>query len=45
MRAMTKHEREQLIQQYADGPRRLREALAKVPEAVLKWRQIGRAHV
>jgi len=31
-------ERQKLIQQYADGPRRLRDALAKVPEAARKWR-------
>jgi len=35
---MDRTEREKLIQQYADGPRRLREALAKVPEAARKWR-------
>lgn len=35
---MTQHERDPLIRQYADGPRRLREALAKVPEAARKWR-------
>jgi hypothetical protein len=35
---MTKTERDTLIRQYADGPRRLREALAKVPEAARKWR-------
>ena len=35
---MTKHERDTLIQQYADGPRRLREALAKVPDAARTWR-------
>ena len=35
---MTPDEREKLIRQYADGPRRLREALAKVPEAAQKWR-------
>ena len=35
---MDSAEREQLIRQYADGPRRLREALAKVPEAARKWR-------
>ena len=35
---MTPREREKLIQQYADGPRRLREALAKVPEAARTWR-------
>ena len=35
---MTPKEREALIQQYADGPARLRAALAKVPEAARKWR-------
>ena len=35
---MNQHERDTLIRQYADGPRRLREALAKVPEAARKWR-------
>jgi hypothetical protein len=35
---MNRTERDTLIQQYADGPRRLREALAKVPEAARKWR-------
>ena len=35
---MNKQERDRLIQQYADGPARLRGALAKVPEAALKWR-------
>lgn len=35
---MTPSEREKLIQQYADGPARLRAALAKVPQAALKWR-------
>ena len=35
---MTSTEREKLIQQYADGPRRLGEALAKVPAAARKWR-------
>jgi hypothetical protein len=34
---MNQHERDTLIRQYADGPRRLREALAKVPEAARKW--------
>lgn len=32
------HEREKLVQQYARGPARLREALAKVPEEARKWR-------
>jgi hypothetical protein len=31
-------ERERLIQQYAQGPARLRAALAKVPEEARKWR-------
>jgi hypothetical protein len=35
---MNRAEREQLIQQYADGARRLREAYAKVPEAARQWR-------
>ena len=35
---MDKTEREKLIQQFADGPRRLREAFAKVPEAARTWR-------
>ena len=35
---MTKAERDALIQQYADGPRRLREALEKVPAAARTWR-------
>jgi DinB superfamily len=35
---LTSTEREKLIRQYADGPRRLRVALAQVPEAALKWR-------
>jgi hypothetical protein len=35
---MTKSERDTLIQQYADGPRRLREALGRVPAAAMKWR-------
>ena len=35
---MDKAEREKLIQQYADGPRRLRDAFAKVPEAARTWR-------
>jgi hypothetical protein len=35
---MTPSEREKLIQQYADGPRRLGEALARVPAAARKWR-------
>ena len=35
---MTKTERDTLIRQYADGPRRLREALAKVPAEARTWR-------
>ena len=35
---MTPTERDTLIQQYADGPARLRAALARVPEAARKWR-------
>jgi hypothetical protein len=35
---MTPTERDTLIQQYEDGPARLRAALAKVPEAARKWR-------
>jgi hypothetical protein len=31
-------ERERLIRQYAEGPGRLRQALAKVPEEARKWR-------
>ena len=30
--------RDALVQQYADGPGRLRAALAKVPPQALKWR-------
>ncbi|HEV8436747.1 MAG TPA: DinB family protein [Methylomirabilota bacterium] len=36
--ALTAPERERLIQQYADGPARLRDALAQVPEQALQWR-------
>ena len=35
---MTSTEREKLIQQYADGPRLLGEAFAKVPAAARQWR-------
>ena len=35
---MTRDERERLIEQYADGPSRLKQALAKVPEEARKWR-------
>jgi hypothetical protein len=38
MAAMTTSEREKLIQQYAEGPRRLREALSRVPAEAVKWR-------
>jgi hypothetical protein len=31
-------ERQTLIERYADGPRRLREALGQVPDAALRWR-------
>jgi hypothetical protein len=36
--AMSRAEREQLIEQYARGPSRVKEALAKVPKDALKWR-------
>jgi hypothetical protein len=36
--AMSRAEREALIEQYAQGPQRVREALAKVPEEARKWR-------
>ena len=35
---MTPAQRTTLIDQYADGPRRLREALARVPAEALTWR-------
>ncbi len=35
---MNPTEREGLIRQYAEGPARLRQALAKVPEEARKWR-------
>jgi hypothetical protein len=35
---MDRRQRETLIQQYADGPRRLGEALAKMPAAARQWR-------
>ena len=35
---MDRTQRDTLIQQYADGPRRLREALARVPEDARQWR-------
>ena len=36
--ALDRAKRQALIQQYADGPARLRAALAKVPPQALKWR-------
>jgi DinB superfamily len=36
--ALSKTERAALIQRYADGPKRLRAALATVPPAALQWR-------
>ena len=36
--ALTPAERTALIDQYADGPRRLRAALATVPKEALQWR-------
>lgn len=36
--ALDRVKREALIKQYADGPARLRAALAAVPPAALKWR-------
>lgn len=36
--ALSAAERERLIEQYAAGPRRLREALGRVPAAALQWR-------
>lgn len=36
--ATVRTDRQALIEQYARGPARLREALAKLPEAALKWR-------
>ena len=35
---LTPKDREELIRRYADGPRRLRTALAAVPGQVLQWR-------
>jgi hypothetical protein len=35
---MSREERESLIEQYARGPARLREALAKAPKEALQWR-------
>jgi hypothetical protein len=39
---MDRSERERLIQRYADGPARLRAAVASVPPAVLQWRPAPR---
>jgi len=36
--ALTPAERESLIQRYADGPKRLRAALATVPADAMQWR-------
>ena len=36
--AMSREEREALVEQYAQGPKRVREAFAKVPEEARKWR-------
>lgn len=36
--ALDRKEREALIQQYANGPARLRAALAKVPSETMQWR-------
>jgi hypothetical protein len=36
--ALTQTDRDQLIQQYADGPARLRAAFAAVPPAARQWR-------
>ena len=36
--ALSRVEREKLIEQYADGPRRLRAALAAVPPEAIQWR-------
>jgi hypothetical protein len=35
---MSREERDALIEQYAQGPGRIREALAKVPPEALQWR-------
>src|SRR5262245_64584444 len=40
--ALDRAKRQALIQQYADGPARLRAALARVPPAALKWRPAPR---
>jgi hypothetical protein len=36
--AMSRAEREALVEQYARGPERVREALTKVPREALQWR-------
>jgi hypothetical protein len=36
--AMSREEREALVEQYARGPVRIREALARVPREALQWR-------
>jgi hypothetical protein len=36
--ALTRSERERLIQQYADGPPRLEQAIASVPDEARQWR-------
>ena len=36
--AMSRGEREALVEQYARGPGRIREALARVPHEALQWR-------
>jgi hypothetical protein len=36
--AMSREERERLVEQYARGPERVREALARVPREALQWR-------
>ena len=36
--AMSREERAALVEQYARGPERIREALARVPGEALKWR-------
>jgi hypothetical protein len=36
--AMSREERDALVEQYAQGPHRVRDALAKVPREALQWR-------
>jgi hypothetical protein len=36
--AMSREEREALVEQYARGPEQIREALARVPREALQWR-------